>query len=298
MHFVSRSVIDMMGKSGLLLVGFVLCVVYFSGAVSAFRTCAEARYCCPGRNNTCFAHGPRMDNDNKQERCFCDQECVTMGDCCIDYTQTCSGKDCLVDEWGSWSKCSETCGYGTQRRKRKVLRHRQNGGKRCPVLHEKRACVGDQCFAVQSVEFRGKELGEVGNILPAEFGRWRTSSQYSMRHDIRRNLIENRLSNEVPTRLAYCARFTIVSTSLYCNTTEFSKKWANELQLRKTVCVQCDPFAMDKDLGTRCKGHGVYKEVTRWNAVDVPYCTGLWRQETEPTDCVCDVDLKDSFILI
>uniref|UniRef100_A0A8W8KG95 Uncharacterized protein n=1 Tax=Magallana gigas TaxID=29159 RepID=A0A8W8KG95_MAGGI len=50
-----------MGKSGLLLVGFVLCVVYFSGAVSAFRTCAEARYCCPGRNNTCFAHGPRMD---------------------------------------------------------------------------------------------------------------------------------------------------------------------------------------------------------------------------------------------
>lgn len=96
----------------------------------------------------------------------------------------------------------------------------------------------------------------------------------------------------------YCARFTIVSTSLYCNTTEFSKKWANELQLRKTVCVQCDPFAMDKDLGTRCKGHGVYKEVTRWNAVDVPYCTGLWRQETEPTDCVCDVDLKDSFILI
>lgn len=43
---------------------------------------------------------------------------------------------------------------------------------------------------------------EIGNILPAEFGQWRTSSQYSMRHDIRKNLIENRLSNEVPTRLA------------------------------------------------------------------------------------------------
>lgn len=96
----------------------------------------------------------------------------------------------------------------------------------------------------------------------------------------------------------YCARFTIVSTSVYCNTTEYSKKWANELQLRRTVCVQCDPFAMHKDLGTRCHGHGVYKEITGWNAVDVPYCTGLWRQETKPSDCVCDADLKDSFILI
>lgn len=85
------SVTNMISKSAILLVGFVLCVVYLSGSASAFRSCAEARYCCPGRNNTCFAHGPRMDNDKKQERCFCDQECVTMGDCCIDYTQTCTG---------------------------------------------------------------------------------------------------------------------------------------------------------------------------------------------------------------
>lgn len=82
----------MVERSALFLVGFVVFLVYVSEPVSAFRTCAEARYCCPGRNNTCFAHGPRMDNDNKQKRCFCDQECVTMGDCCIDYQQTCTGK--------------------------------------------------------------------------------------------------------------------------------------------------------------------------------------------------------------
>lgn len=70
-----------------------------------------------------------------------------------------TGTDCIVDEWGSWNECSELCGYGTQRRKRKILRHRQHGGKRCPVRHEKRACVGDQCYAVQSVEYRGRELG-------------------------------------------------------------------------------------------------------------------------------------------
>ncbi|XP_062584842.1 somatomedin-B and thrombospondin type-1 domain-containing protein-like [Saccostrea cucullata] len=289
----------MVEKSALLLVGFAVCVVYFSGPVSAFRTCAEARYCCPGRNNTCFAHGPRMDNDNKQKRCFCDQECATMGDCCIDYTQTCTGRDCLMEEWGSWSECDELCGYGTQRRKRKILRHRQHGGKKCPVRHEKRACVGNQCFAVQSVEFRGKELSEVGKILPAEFGRWRTSSLYSMEHDIRRNLIENRLSNEVPTRLPYCAKFTIVATSLYCNMSGANNKWANELQLNRTVCIQCDPFAMSKELGTRCIGHGVYNHTTRWKAVDVPYCNGQWKMITKPQDgCVCDVESKDSFILI
>lgn len=96
----------------------------------------------------------------------------------------------------------------------------------------------------------------------------------------------------------YCSKYTIVATSVYCNTTEAGKKWANELQLNTTVCVQCDPFAMNKELGTRCVGHGVFGEVTRWKAVDVPYCNGMWKMKTEPSDCVCDAESKESFILI
>ncbi|KAL7842399.1 hypothetical protein SRHO_G00240880 [Serrasalmus rhombeus] len=35
--------------------------------------------CCQGVNNTC------------QRGCFCDQACLSIGDCCTDYVQTCGG---------------------------------------------------------------------------------------------------------------------------------------------------------------------------------------------------------------
>ena len=53
--------------------------------------CTVKGLCCEGKNNTCMAKGPRM-NDADSELCFCDSPCRQLGDCCTDYDNYCTGK--------------------------------------------------------------------------------------------------------------------------------------------------------------------------------------------------------------
>lgn len=46
--------------------------------------CAALGRCCPGRDLTCAARGP--------PRCFCDQACGAVRDCCADYARACPGE--------------------------------------------------------------------------------------------------------------------------------------------------------------------------------------------------------------
>ena len=57
------------------------------------RTCEEKGECCPGQNNTCYAFGPRVDRSTDSDRCYCDANCLIMGDCCRDYAHICKGKN-------------------------------------------------------------------------------------------------------------------------------------------------------------------------------------------------------------
>lgn len=71
---------------------------------------------------------------------FGGQECPTLDD-----YQSCESKidcndDCVVSSWGEWQACSNTCGSGTQIRKRTVVSPATNAGKPCPVLQESRPC--------------------------------------------------------------------------------------------------------------------------------------------------------------
>jgi len=53
--------------------------------------------------------------------------------------------DCVVSEWGSWGKCSHTCGGGRQSRSRTVLKAAANGGAACAGLSEQRECNKQHC---------------------------------------------------------------------------------------------------------------------------------------------------------
>ncbi|XP_076810325.1 spondin-1-like [Clavelina lepadiformis] len=67
-------------------------------------------------------------------------------------TQICKLKDCPVDcqvsEWSSWSKCSQSCDIGNQKRQRYVLKKAQHGGLPCPEeqsMKEMRTCTMMDC---------------------------------------------------------------------------------------------------------------------------------------------------------
>ncbi|KAH9502823.1 hypothetical protein Btru_074553 [Bulinus truncatus] len=56
------------------------------------RSCGEADMCCQGQNNTCFVFGQRVDRSEDSARCYCDSNCLIMGDCCMDYHHHCKSE--------------------------------------------------------------------------------------------------------------------------------------------------------------------------------------------------------------
>merc|ERR1712139_754777 len=64
-------------------------------------------------------------------------------------TQKCNTKacpvNCAVSGWGVWTKCSKTCGSGTQFRTRKVTKAAKNGGTACPAHKATQKCNTHAC---------------------------------------------------------------------------------------------------------------------------------------------------------
>lgn len=53
--------------------------------------------------------------------------------------------DCEVSEYGSWGRCSKTCGGGVQKKARVIVVQPGWGGEACPLLEESRACNTGAC---------------------------------------------------------------------------------------------------------------------------------------------------------
>jgi hypothetical protein len=92
-------------------------------------------------NARCGSGFKKRERKVVQINMFGGQECPTLDD-----YQTCESKadcndDCVVSDWGDWEACSNTCGSGTQVRKRTVKYPATNAGKPCPTLQESRACT-------------------------------------------------------------------------------------------------------------------------------------------------------------
>ncbi|KAH9502825.1 hypothetical protein Btru_074561 [Bulinus truncatus] len=111
------------------------------------------------------------------------------------------GVDCQVGEWEEWTECDNPCGYGSRKRKRVVTQYPDNGGNHCPVLKQRRACVGfeEEVCKQNLVNEMTIEKAEQARILPIEFGRFRTEKKYDPWKGILKNLY-NKYFNEILTR--------------------------------------------------------------------------------------------------
>jgi len=60
--------------------------------------CAGLGYCCPGRNVTCASTGRSAGSKDATSTCFCDEACLNIGDCCLDYRDACPRRYlCIVN---------------------------------------------------------------------------------------------------------------------------------------------------------------------------------------------------------
>ncbi|RWS23867.1 uncharacterized protein B4U80_07591 [Leptotrombidium deliense] len=128
---------------------FISFAAIFLPPISGHGSCRESRLCCTGRDSSCFVQkngvNAVIEEPDEEKSCYCDHACITLGDCCDDYTLACGVTDCQLSEWGPWSECDVECGLGTMSRQRKVIRPAQNGGKECDELVQKRGCHGHKC---------------------------------------------------------------------------------------------------------------------------------------------------------
>ncbi|XP_013387358.1 somatomedin-B and thrombospondin type-1 domain-containing protein [Lingula anatina] len=243
--------------------------------------------------------------------CYCDEGCHATKDCCRDREESCGGAvDCVVSKWAGWGQCSRLCDSGVQERYRNITKPPRNGGKLCPPLKQERVCFGNKCKHTR--DFRKQEARvavhpeleklekieeETGRIIPAAFGTWRKSKVYDFSKDIRKNLYYKYYYANAITRTSYYATYEIVSSRRVCQKSNITP-WAKVLEKGAQICVECQPTAMWKSLGTRCKGHGVINQITRWNAVNARGCHGKWIMRTVHKEGRCDEGTRKDFIFI
>lgn len=263
----------------------ILCLVVF--IIASFihlsdASCADGGpdggpLCCLGKDNDCTAEGYQIFA-RSYGTCYCDTACVNTRDCCTDFDQACPAVDCEVSPWSLWSGCSERCGVGYSERRRFVLREPQNAGAKCPKLQERRGCKG----------YRGCELEDIpGNnvamILPYKYSLSRAGPQWE--HPLAR----------APRFDTYCVYFKFRRFHPTCETPGI-ENWTDSLKKGSRACVECNRPAY----GTSgvCNGEGINKKKTRWSAVDIQGCRGVWQRIDIIKDCTCGEDEENRFVFV
>lgn len=269
----------------------------------AESSCVQARLCCQGKDTKCIVKGQRVNTLEGPEvatgngSCFCDAGCLDIGDCCTDYKDQCIPVDCvLADKWQDWEPCDASCGLGKRQRVRSIVQPPLNGGRPCGKTVQRGVCEGTRC-KLPRASGTVEEIREIGKILPATFGGWRKNIQYNPYKDIRRNLFLQ-LESPIPhNRPSYCATYELKEVRPGCQLHPKNHPWTMTLTKGTSICVECQVMAMQKKLGGRCNGHGIYERETRWAAMGVPGCHGTWLMSSRRQDCECS-DQGSSFILV
>lgn len=279
----------------------VVLTVYTRPTVGLLGSCRAARKCCEGKDTDCeVSFGDNNANNIilnlNTETCYCDHGCLDMGDCCHDYKDYCGVYDCQVGDWAEWSPCSESCGEGTQERRRQVLRPESNGGVSCPDLHQSRQCKVDcQSEEEEDATHRGLSahrlsadkhktphaFRETAMILPGKYSQLHSNSvEPAQSYDVRENL---KTFHREENTDEYCVVFRVEKAMKSCKFNEDTKKIVRGAE----ICVSCESKSIRPHLGDRCSGHGVEDRITRFKNVISPGCHGKWIKTAVYDKCPC-----------
>jgi len=262
-------------------------------------SCREAKKCCEGKDPDCGVTKADINSiimDPDDAPCYCDHNCLNMGDCCPDFKDYCGVIDCQVSSWGSWSTCSSRCGSGKAERTRRVLRPESNGGATCPDLVQHRTCTGRSPSCSRDAtsspgrfkHHRKSALRETGMLLPGKYSE--VKKVQKEKYEVRANLKDFVPEEENTDK--YCVVFRVDKAMGACR----RSKETEALKRGEEVCVSCESKASRPHLGDRCSGHGVQDKMTRFKNVITPGCHGRWTRLDVFDSCPC----KDgpSFIFV
>ncbi|XP_069507375.1 somatomedin-B and thrombospondin type-1 domain-containing protein-like [Ambystoma mexicanum] len=229
--------------------------------------CLELGVCCTGRNMSCTTAGWRPDRSFGT--CYCDQACCRTLDCCHDYAEACTGLPCSVSEWSSWSGCSKPCKSTYRIRTRQIIQE-PTSGEHCPPVLEKAGCL--EYWNEQGLECRQDIVPAL--ITTESFGKARRKRY---------------VSNE-DERAGYCVEFQLISVTKACLIANNAhSQWMQDLREGYTVCVECQPPAMNQG-SHRCYGDGrgaKRNQLLHWKAVGNPQCKGGWKRVRQRDNCSC-----------
>uniref|UniRef100_A0A915PP09 SMB domain-containing protein n=1 Tax=Setaria digitata TaxID=48799 RepID=A0A915PP09_9BILA len=170
--------------------------------------------------------------------CYCDEKCVTSGDCCSDYAITCprvfllsKTTDCTVSEWSIWSHCvpdQGNCKIGIRTRKRNIERKPKHGGMECPSLVEKMSCFKE---CAQQKRRHQPEIAPVALILDYSYNK--TREGFSRDHN------HQEAFDKGKELYYYCAIYELGWVNSNC----IDKTVILKLRTGSSICVECQPEA-------------------------------------------------------
>uniref|UniRef100_A0A914VYA5 SMB domain-containing protein n=1 Tax=Plectus sambesii TaxID=2011161 RepID=A0A914VYA5_9BILA len=173
--------------------------------------------------------------------CYCDAECVRLGDCCSDYTFVCPPSECYVSTWSYWSSCEPNdgakCGSGVRLRSRTILREERFGGQLCPPLTESAVCF--RPCAEQSEE----AVLTTALLLPYRYA--------DKRAGVTRNNIYWDLP-EVVKKVEKLSQYCVVYEIGWANRNCVEKQAKTSLTTGKQICAECQPEAQMHRDDQRC----------------------------------------------
>ncbi|VDN60619.1 unnamed protein product [Dracunculus medinensis] len=221
--------------------------------------------------------------------CYCDERCITFGDCCSDYTFVCPPSDCLVTQWNEWSTCVinnkiDKCGHGVRTRIRQIRQEARYGGAECPPVVEKTLCF-KECFHENS------DTTTVALLIDYQYSKIRETLS---RDNVYWDLPE--VAQKVAKLSYYCVTYEIGWVNRNC----VDKKIISKLYSGNIICAECQPEAQLHRSTLRCASDLNDGDYGLWKLIGPPYCNGIWRRISRTDNCRCDQKFpgKDSYLLV